>query len=56
MMEKYTIKAPSKRKYHRDGTLSKAEVMLIQICQSRACERPPSLLFMINTHYRLIRR
>ena len=35
MMEKYTIKAPSKRKYHRDGTLSKAEVMLIQICQSR---------------------
>ena len=29
MMENNTIKAPSKRKYHRDGTLSKAEVMLI---------------------------
>ena len=40
MMEKHTLKAPSKRKYHRDGTLSKAEVMLIQICPSRACERP----------------
>ena len=26
MMEKHTIKAPSKRKYHRDGTLSKALV------------------------------
>ena len=29
MMEKHTIKAPSKRKYHRNGTLSKAEVILI---------------------------
>lgn len=29
MMEKHTIKAPSKRKYHHDGTFSKAEVMLI---------------------------
>lgn len=27
MMEKYTIKAPSKRKYHRDGTLLKVKVM-----------------------------
>ena len=25
MMEKYTIQAPKKRKYHREGTLSKAE-------------------------------
>ena len=31
MTKKYTIGAPSKRKYHRDGTLSKAEVMLIMI-------------------------
>ena len=31
MMAKYTIKAPKKRQYHRDGTLSKAEVMLIMI-------------------------
>ena len=29
MTKKYTIEAPSKRKYHRDGRLSKAEVMLI---------------------------
>lgn len=29
MTKKYTIEAPSKRKYHLDGTLSKAEVMLI---------------------------
>ena len=28
MMEKYTIKEAKKRNYHRDGTLSKAEVML----------------------------
>ena len=27
MMAKYTVKAPNKRPYHRDGTLSKAEVM-----------------------------
>ena len=25
MMEKYTLKEAKKRKYHRDGTLSKAE-------------------------------
>ena len=31
MMEKYTLKEPQKRKYHRDGTLSKAEVMVILI-------------------------
>ena len=31
MMAKYTVKAPNKRPYHRDGTLSKAEVMLIMI-------------------------
>ena len=31
MTKKYTIEAPSKRKYHRDGTLSKEEVMLIMI-------------------------
>ena len=29
MMEKHTIKAPSKRKYHRDGTLSKALVLFL---------------------------
>ena len=31
MMEKYTLKEPKKRKYHRGGTLSKAEVMVIVI-------------------------
>ena len=31
MTKKYTIGDPSKRKYHRDGTLSKSEVMLIMI-------------------------
>jgi hypothetical protein len=28
-MEKYTIKSNSKRKYHRDSTMSKAEIMII---------------------------
>ena len=31
MMAKYTIKEAKKRVYHRDGTLSKAEVMVIMI-------------------------
>ena len=31
LMKKNTIEAPSKRKYHRDGTFSKAEVMLVMI-------------------------
>ena len=31
MMEKYTLKEAKKRKYHREGTLSKAEVMVILI-------------------------
>ena len=31
LIKKYTIEAPSKCKYHCDGTLSKAEVMLIMI-------------------------
>ena len=31
MMEKYTLRDPKKRKYHRDSTLSKAEVMVIII-------------------------
>ena len=31
MMDKYTIQATQKRKYHRDGTFSKAEVMIIVI-------------------------
>ena len=31
MMAKYTIPTPKKHKYHRSGTLSKAEVMLIMI-------------------------
>ena len=29
MTKKYSIEAPFKHKYHRDGTLSKAEIMLI---------------------------
>ena len=28
-MEKYTIKSNSKRKYHRDSTMFKAEIMII---------------------------
>ena len=31
MMAKYTLKPVNKRKYHRDSTMSKAEVMLIMI-------------------------
>ena len=31
MTKKYTLEAPSKRKYHRDGRLSKAEVMLCSL-------------------------
>ena len=31
MMAKYTLKPVNKRKYHRDFTMSKAEVMLIMI-------------------------
>ena len=31
MMAKYTIKEQKKREYHRNGTLSKAEVMVIMI-------------------------
>ena len=31
MMTKYTLKPATKRKYHRDSTLSKAEIMLIMI-------------------------
>ena len=31
MMEKYYISDKNKRKYHRDGTMSKAEVMVILI-------------------------
>ena len=30
-MKKYTIQAQNKRKYHRDSTLSKSEVMVIMI-------------------------
>ena len=29
MMEKYTLKSDKKRRYHRDSTMSKAEIMLI---------------------------
>ncbi len=38
LTKKYTIKDLSKSKYHHDGTLSKAEVMLIMI------------LFMVATY------
>ena len=31
MTAKYTLKSKGKRKYHRDSTMSKAEVMLIMI-------------------------
>lgn len=31
MMTKYTLKPAKKRKYHRDSTMSKAEIMLILI-------------------------
>ena len=31
MMEKYTLKSDKKRHYHRDSTMSKAEIMLIMI-------------------------
>lgn len=31
MMEKYTLKSDNKRRYHRDSTMSKSEIMLIMI-------------------------
>ena len=31
MMTKYTLKPATKRKYHRDSTMSKADIMLIMI-------------------------
>ena len=31
MMTKYTLKTTTKRKYHRDSTISKAEIMLVLI-------------------------
>ena len=31
MMTKYTLPSTTKRKYHRDSTMSKAEIMLILI-------------------------
>lgn len=31
MMEKYTLKSGKKRRYHRDSTMSKSEIMLIMI-------------------------
>ena len=31
MTEKYTLKSENKRPYHRDSTMSKAEIMLIMI-------------------------
>ena len=31
MMEKYTLKSDTKRRYYRDSTMSKAEIMLIMI-------------------------
>lgn len=31
MMEKYTLKSDKKRLYHRDSTMSKAEIMVIMI-------------------------
>jgi len=39
MMEKHTLKEAKKRKYHRDGTLSKAEVMVILILFHGSCYR-----------------
>ena len=34
MMEKYTLKSDKKRRYHRDSTKSKAEIMLIIVLNS----------------------
>ena len=39
MMAKYTIPTPKKHKYHRSGTLSKAEVMVIMILFHGSCYR-----------------
>lgn len=40
MMVKYTISTPQKHKYHRSGTLSKSEVMLIMILFHDSGYRP----------------
>ena len=37
MTAKYTLKPNGKRKYHRDSTMSKAEVMLIMILFHDSC-------------------
>ena len=37
MMEKYTLTSDTKRRYHRDSTMSKAEIMLIMICSKKPC-------------------
>ena len=37
MTAKYTLKATEKRKYHRNSTMSKAEVMLIMILFHDSC-------------------
>ena len=50
MMAKYTLKPVNKRKYHRDSTMSKAEVMLIMILfhdSERSRHRCPDN-FMVN--------
>ena len=47
MTAKYTLKATEKRKYHRNSTMSKAEVMLIMILfhdSGYRCFKPKSVI------------
>lgn len=39
MMTKYTLKSTTKRKYHRDSTTSKVEIMLIMILSHNSSYR-----------------
>ena len=46
MTTKYTLKPTGKRKYHRNSTMSKAEVMLIMGTVLKKCVSPYFLIFV----------
>ena len=67
MMAKYTLKPTAKRKYHRDSTTSKAEIMLIMILfhdsgyrclkhlyQEKVCKHMRHLFSMVVSYNRFI--
>ena len=48
MTAKYALKPTGKRKYHRDSTMSKAEVMLIMILSDRLLLRKRAIIETVN--------